>query len=90
MPINGVSNMHNMPINPTRMNHLSQIPGVPYTVNPTLLEGQYAAIHDSRYMRGHRHTPYPLSANPSLRPESKIIGEFPSFIFPNFINLSIL
>ena len=81
MPINGVPNMHNMPINSTRMNHLSQLPGVPYTVNPTLLESQYAAIHDSRYMRGHRHAPYPLSANPGLRAECKVIGEFLDFDF---------
>ena len=72
--------MHNMPINSTRMSHLSQIPGVPYTVNPTLLEGQYAAIHDSRYMRGHRHTPYPtISSNPALRSESKVVGELSKF-----------
>lgn len=77
MPINGVPNMHNMPINPSRMSHLPQLPGVPYAMNQTLLEGQYAALHDPRYIRGHRHAPYPtVSANQPQRPDSKVMGEF--------------
>ena len=77
MPINGVPNMHNMPINPTRMSHIPQIPGVPYAMNQTLLEGQYAALHDPRYIRGHRHVPYPVaSANQPQRHDSKVMGKF--------------
>lgn len=78
-----VPNMQNMPINPTRMSQLSQLQSVPYTMNQTLLEGQYAAIHDPRYsIRGHsRHAPYStVSPNSVMRHETKVMGEFHSYL----------